>query len=98
MRDFATRAKQQNTCKAVSVQGVYPDRVDFCIHDAFELDHETRHCGSIADNLEDGVLHPLPEAFQGSGNLTQAALPHARGGLDVVHHQEVHRTTLTCAS
>ena len=98
MRDLATRAKEHNAGEAVTVQGVDPDGVDSGVHDLFQMDHQARHRRSIADDLEDRVLHPLSVPFARSGNLTQATLPLARGRLDVIHHQEVHRTTRTCAS
>src|SRR6266516_3165844 len=71
-------------------QPVQPDTVLGRVEDGLQRGDKPRLVGVGADDLEDGLLDPMPVGFADLGDTAESNLPFPRRGVHVVGDQEVH--------
>lgn len=98
LSQLATKTKGQDPLKSVAGQWIDPYGIAPRVDCRLKVNNKLRHLRATAHHLEYRVLDALSVPFTEFGDATQASLTVATESLHVVHHEGIHRTTLTCAS
>lgn len=76
------------------IEAVDSDAVAMAVDDGQKLTFKPNLLGWFADDLEDGLLDTVTNAFADFRDAPEPSLPLAIGGTDVVGDQELHQVTV----